>query len=86
VSEEGFDKPHWVAADRSRGRLVVTGNNKSWVLIVNVNGVTGKLTLDESFKDKGKDHPGIDFNRTRWPHGETGPAFVHGALFGPRQT
>ena len=85
VLDKRFDKPHWVAADRTGGRLVVTGNNKSWVLIVTVDGATGRLTLDEKFKEKGKDYPGIDFNRSRWPHGETGPAFVHGALFGPRQ-
>ena len=85
VLDKRFNKPHWVAADRNRGRLVVTGNNESWVLLVHVNGVTGSLTIDENFKEKSKDYPGIDFNRTHWPHGDTGPAFVHGALFGPRQ-
>ena len=85
VLDKRFSKPHWVAADRTGGRLVVTGNNLSWVLVVNINGITGKLTIDETFKERNKDHPGIDFNRTQWPHGETGPAFVHGALFGPHQ-
>lgn len=85
VLDRRFNKTHWVAADRTGGRLVVTGNNESWVLLVSFNAATGRLTLDENFKEKGKDYPGIDFNRSRWPHGETGPAFVHGAVFGPSQ-
>ncbi len=77
-----FEKSHWVAADRRGSRLVVTGNNRSWVLIVKLDPKTGKLTLDENFRMKGADHPGINFDRRRWPHGTTGSAFVHGALFG----
>ena len=84
VFDKRFEKTHWVAADRSAGRLVVTGNNKSWVLIVNIDRDSGKLTLDETFKVKGAEHPGVDFDRPSWPHGATGKAFVHGALFGPR--
>lgn len=83
VFDKRFSHTHWVAADRSVGRLVVTGNDKSWVLIVNLDSETGKLTLDENFKLRGADHPGVDFNRRRWPHGATGKAVVHGALFGP---
>lgn len=83
VMEEPFVKTHWVAADRNSNRLVVTGNNLSWVLIANIDGKTGKLALDRKFKVKGSDRPGIDFGQLRWPHGETGAAWVHGALFGP---
>ncbi|MEK6325183.1 MAG: selenium-binding protein SBP56-related protein [Acidobacteriota bacterium] len=83
VFDTRFSKTHWVAADRGASRLVVTGSDKSWVLIVNIDSETGKLTLDENFKVRGADHPGIDFNRPRWPHGATGKAVVHGALFGP---
>jgi hypothetical protein len=78
ILDERFKKTHWIAADRNADRVVITGNNLSWVLIA-----TGKLTVDEKFKMKGADHPGIDFDRPRWPHGATGKAFVHGALFGP---
>ncbi len=80
---ERFMKPHWVAADRNTGRVVVTGNNRSWVLIANIDMKSGKLTLDEKFRMKGSVHTGIDFDRPQWPHGTTGKAFVHGALFGP---
>jgi hypothetical protein len=84
VFDKRFSKTHWVAADRSASRLVVTGNNESWVLIVNIDRESGELTMDENFKVKGAHHPGVDFNRPRWPHGATGRGVVHGALFGPR--
>ncbi len=83
IFDKRFSKSHWVGADRRFSRLVVTGNNESWVLIVNIDRETGRLTIDDNFKAKGAAHPGIDFNRTHWPHGPTGKAEVHGALFGP---
>ena len=83
IFDKRFDKTHWLAADRSTSRVVVTGNNRSWVLIVNVDADTGKLALDENFKAKHADVCGVDFNRLRWPHGTTGKGVVHGALFGP---
>jgi hypothetical protein len=80
---ERFRKTHWIAADRNADRVVVTGNNLSWVLIANIDMATGKLTVDEKFKMRGSEYAGVDFDRPRWPHGESGKAFVHGALFGP---
>jgi hypothetical protein len=83
VFDEHFRNTHWLAADRGTGRLVVTGANQSWVLIANIDKATGKLTLDETFREKGARYAGLDFNREQWPHGVTGEALVHGALFGP---
>ena len=83
--DERFKKAHWIAADRSGDRVVVTGNNQSWVLVATIDMKTGKLALDEKFRTKGSDQIGVDFDRLRWPHGETGKAFVHGALFGPQR-
>ncbi|MFQ5691172.1 MAG: hypothetical protein ACE5HQ_12980 [Gemmatimonadota bacterium] len=80
--EERYRRPHWVAADRASARLVVTGDGASWVLIVDLDQETGALTVDEAFRDTGAAHPGIDFHRMQWPHGATGGAVVHGALFG----
>jgi hypothetical protein len=84
VLGERFRKTHWIAADRNSDRVVITGNNLSWVLIANIDVKNGKITVDENFKMKGADHAGINFDRSDWPHGATGKAFVHGALFGPR--
>jgi hypothetical protein len=80
---ERFKKTHWIAADRSADRVVVTGNNLSWVLIANIDMKNGKLRVDENFRMKASEFPGLNFDRTEWPHGATGEAFVHGALFGP---
>lgn len=80
--DKSFEKLHWVAADRGSDRLVVTGANRSWVLIVNFDRRTGKMTIDEKFRT-GRGALGIDFDRVRWPHGPSGKALVHGALFGP---
>ena len=60
----------------------MTGDHESWALIVNIDKEIGKLTLDQNFKVKGAKYAGIDFNRPQWPHGATGKAVVHGALFG----
>lgn len=77
-----FTMPHWVAADRKSGRLVATGMDGSWVLVVDIDPATGALSLDERFRDAGAAGPGVSFDRPAWPHGEAGKAVVHGALFG----
>lgn len=82
VFDKQFEKPHWVAAERGADRLVITGNGRSWVLIVNFDRRTGKMTIDEKFR-MSRDIRGIDFDRVQWPHGSTGKALVHGALLGP---
>ena len=80
--DQRYAMPHWLAADRKLDRLVVTGMDLSWVLVLDIDMATGKLSIDEAFRDAGAGVPGLDFNRARWPHGATGPAVVHGALFG----
>lgn len=71
-----FDMAHWVAADRKSDRLVVTGNDKSWALVLRIDPATGVMAIDPSLPD------GVNFDRASWPHGNSGPAKVHGALFG----
>ncbi|MFD0147522.1 MULTISPECIES: hypothetical protein [unclassified Streptomyces] len=41
----------------------------------------GKLKQDRAFRDERSGKPCVDFDRTSWPHGETGPARPHGILF-----
>ncbi len=76
VFDSAFHMPHWVAADRGSDRLVVTGNNESWALVVKIDKATGAMKIDQSLPE------GVQFDRLTWPHGATGPAVVHGALFG----
>jgi 56kDa selenium binding protein (SBP56) len=75
--------PHWIALEPSGQRLVITGYREleQWVLLADLDPATGALQLDTSFKAPGAEQPGVDFGRDRWPHGATGPAVPHGAVF-----
>lgn len=76
-----FHMPHWIAADRANGRVVVTGAKESWVLMLRFDDRTGRLSIDETFRAKGSEGPGLSFDRAGWPHGSTGKALVHGSVF-----
>jgi hypothetical protein len=94
--DQRFKNAHWIAADRKGSRLVVTGAGESWLLVVDLDPTTGKLTLDETFRNSvaNENHPsgqeqlpnasGVNFDRAVWPDGVRGKAVVHGALFGPK--
>ncbi len=79
-----FAMPHWIAADRKSDRLVLTGDDQTWLLVLRFDFAKGTAAVDEAFREPGATQPGISFNRQEWPHGRTGPAVVHGALFGPQ--
>ena len=51
------------------------------VYMVRLDPTTGHLWFDEGFRDELTGEVGIDFNRARWPHGDTGPARPHGLAF-----
>jgi hypothetical protein len=51
------------------------------VYVVRLDPATGRLRIDGAFRDELTGEVGVDFNRTRWPHGETGPARPAGLLF-----
>ena len=82
--DSGFTMTHWIAADRKSDRLVITGHEQSWLLVARFDAKTGELALDNTFREPGSSRLGLNFDRQDWPHGKTGPAVVHGALFGPR--
>jgi hypothetical protein len=75
--------PHWIALEPNGDRLVVTGYREleSRVLLATLDRRTGALRLDMTFKTPGAEQPGVDFGRERWPHGPTGRAIPHGAVF-----
>jgi hypothetical protein len=75
--------PHWIALEPSGHRLVITGYRElaPWVLLADLNQATGSLELDTTFKAPGAQHVGVYFGRDQWPHGRTGPAIPHGAVF-----
>lgn len=78
-----YPEPHWMAADRKSNRLVITGNDKSWVLVAKFDTEKRSLSLDQSFHEPGSSIAGISFDPYQWPDGKAGSAVVHGALFGP---
>lgn len=86
VLDSAFVVPHWLALDPGGARVAVTSGNGAWVLLVNVDPVTGALSVDETFRDEGATRPGVWFDRHDWPHGAGGRAMPHGAVFGPGPT
>jgi hypothetical protein len=51
------------------------------VYIVRLDPTSGRLRLDGAFRDENTGEVGVSFERSRWPHGETGPARPSGLLF-----
>ena len=82
-ADAGF-RPHWLARDPGSDRLIVGAENggEERMLMARVDERTGRVTWDESLRT-GDGTLGISFQRERWPHGATGEAFGHAALFRP---
>lgn len=51
------------------------------VYMLRIDRETKQLQFDKNFRDENTDEVGIDFNRTKWPHGDTGPARPRAVLF-----
>jgi hypothetical protein len=78
-------RPHWLALEPGGRRMVMTGGGTlaGGVYLIDVDPETGKLRLADDLPASGSGIPGIRFDRDEWPHGKTGPAFAHGAVFSP---
>ena len=77
------DVPHWIALEPNHRRIVITGYAalKHRVMMADFDESTGKLTLDERFRDAGAPDPGVRFNNKTWPHGGDAAGIPHGAVF-----
>lgn len=51
------------------------------VYVVRLDPATGALRFDTAFRDEVTGEVGVDFGRSSWPHGETGPARPAAVLF-----
>ena len=51
------------------------------VYMLRLDPGSGRLRIDGTFRDELTGEVGVSFARTRWPHGETGPARPAGLLF-----
>jgi len=78
-------RPHWLALEPGGRRMVMTGGGTlaGGVYLIDVDPETGKLRLADDLPATGSGLPGLRFDRSAWPHGKTGPAFAHGAVFSP---
>ena len=75
--------PHWLAREPHSNRLVLTSDDRDHrVLLARFDSVKGVLSWDSTFRDPDTKRLGVDFNRSSWPHGATGSAMPHGAIFG----
>ena len=78
------EQPHWISLAPDGRRIVIGGTDgglATRLLIATIDRRTGKLALDETFWPAGATRPGIDFDRTSWPHGDSGQAIPHGTVF-----
>lgn len=85
VSELSFGvdaRPHWISLEPSGNRIVLTGGGtlQGGVILLQIDPDSGQLSLVDSFRQKGHRF-GLSMDREEWPHGKTGPAYAHGAVF-----
>ncbi|HVR98106.1 MAG TPA: hypothetical protein VMW27_15925 [Thermoanaerobaculia bacterium] len=76
--------PHWLAKDPGDDRLIV-GQEMGYehrMLMLRVDPATGRIGWDQSIRSP-DGSLGISFRRRDWPHGATGDALGHAALFRP---
>jgi hypothetical protein len=77
------DVPHWIGIEPNHQRVVITGYRamKTRVVMARFDETSGKLALDERFRAAGSAEPGLRLEGITWPHGGTGAAVPHGAVF-----
>lgn len=75
-------RPHWTGYDQKTGRIVVTSGKSPTdrLYLLKLDPETGALSIDEDFRDVDGE-PGFSFTTRDWPHGWTGAATPHGAVF-----
>lgn len=83
-------KPHWLAKDPNANRLILGAElgGEQGFFMLRFDETSGRLGFDRDFSAKhkrgifGRSLPGyISLDRDRWPHGESGTAWGHAALF-----
>lgn len=83
ISLGSEDVPHWIGLEPNHQRVVITGYQgmRTRVVIARFDQGTGVLTLDERFRGAGSAEPGLRMEGIAWPHGGSGDAVPHGAVF-----
>lgn len=82
VATDTTFRPHWISREPGSDRLVLTsGAVDHRVLLARFDTATGRMAFDSTFRDPGSARPGVSFDRPDWPHGRSGSAMPHGAVF-----
>jgi hypothetical protein len=73
---------HWTSWGAKTQRIVVDSGYtpEERLYLVKLDTTTGALTLDDAFRGTDS-RPGFTFASREWPHGWTGVAVPHGAVF-----
>lgn len=86
ISFDGSFGPHWSSHNLAGTRIVINGyydNLARRTLMLVFDPLTGQIEIDQAFGEGDEFGPGLMIDRDVWPHGETGPAVAHGAVFWP---
>ena len=77
------DVPHWIAISPDQRRVVVTGYAamQHRAVIARFDADSGRLTMDERFREEGASQPGFRMDDKTWPHGGRAEGIPHGAVF-----
>ncbi|HEU5041966.1 MAG TPA: hypothetical protein VFT84_14140, partial [Gemmatimonadales bacterium] len=80
------DVPHWISLSQDQRRVVVTGYGgmRHRVVVARFDSATGRLAMDERFREEGATGPGFRMDDKTWPHGGAAKGVPHGAVFGRR--
>ena len=75
--------PHWISLEPNQRRVVITGyaTLSNRVVIASFNAGTGRLAIDERFRDAKDSLPGFRMDNKTWPHGGSTKGVPHGAVF-----
>ena len=77
------DVPHWIAISPDQQRVVITGYEgmQHRVVIARFDPATGRLAVDDRFREDGATEPGFRMDDKTWPHGGSAKGIPHGAVF-----
>ena len=76
---------HWAARDPLSDRIAIGAEleKEKGIFILRFDRATGRLRIDESIRSAAGQAGYIDLDSQQWPHGASGPAWGHAALFLP---
>ncbi len=76
--------PHWLARDPNSNRLILGAEygGEDGFFVLRIDEATGELSFDSAFQSDGQAGY-LSLKQERWPHGASGHAWGHAALFLP---